>query len=327
MLTGRDWVVLIVVPETDFVGFVADSGWVALIMSVASWCSSRPGGLLVLRSMQAERRALGAAARQQALETRTQTFVDLAHQTTLDRSGLASTTESAAAACAAKRVAVWRLSADGRTLQCEDCFDSTAQDHTSGLALHHDELPNLFTALAKGAPIDTGEAGRDRRTSELFALYLSRSRSRASTSRRSSRADGCKACFGRRPAARRPVPGWPPSATRWRSCLALRFATADAGQAARVGDTSRTSCCSAGRGAAARTVSPSARHGSNAHCCCRTARSTRCATAPSTGPAVGVVKLPDWTTVAQRPSDSGERTAMDAIVHELRGAIERSGVS
>ena len=43
--------------------------------------------------------------------------------------------------------------------------------------------------------------------------------------------------------------------------------------------------------------------------------------------AIGVLKLPNWTTVAQRPADSGERTAMDAIVHELRRAIEKSGVS
>jgi adenylate cyclase len=43
--------------------------------------------------------------------------------------------------------------------------------------------------------------------------------------------------------------------------------------------------------------------------------------------AVGVIKLPDWTTVAQRPTDTGERTTMDAIVHELRRAIEKSGVS
>ncbi|MBL0900439.1 MAG: hypothetical protein IBJ17_17300 [Reyranella sp.] len=40
-----------------------------------------------------------------------------------------------------------------------------------------------------------------------------------------------------------------------------------------------------------------------------------------------MVRLPSWTTVAQRPSDSGERTAMDAIVHDLRRSIERSGVT
>ena len=49
----------------------------------------------------------------------------------------------AAAACGAKRVAVWRLSADRTTLLCEDCFDQTTQDHTTGMELHRDQLPDL----------------------------------------------------------------------------------------------------------------------------------------------------------------------------------------
>jgi hypothetical protein len=43
--------------------------------------------------------------------------------------------------------------------------------------------------------------------------------------------------------------------------------------------------------------------------------------------AVGVIKLPDWTTVVQRPTEAGGRTAMDAIVQEVRAAVERSDVS
>jgi class 3 adenylate cyclase len=42
--------------------------------------------------------------------------------------------------------------------------------------------------------------------------------------------------------------------------------------------------------------------------------------------AVGVVKLPNWTTVAHRPPDAGGRVAMDAITQEVREAIERSDV-
>jgi len=34
MMTDRNWVVLIVVPETDFLGFVSDSAVAALVMSV-----------------------------------------------------------------------------------------------------------------------------------------------------------------------------------------------------------------------------------------------------------------------------------------------------
>jgi class 3 adenylate cyclase len=42
---------------------------------------------------------------------------------------------------------------------------------------------------------------------------------------------------------------------------------------------------------------------------------------------VGVVKLPDWTTMAQRPTEGDAPTAMDAIVQEVRALIDGSAVS
>src|ERR1043165_7336201 len=82
-LTSRDWVVLIVVPETDFVGFVADSGVTALVMSIiVVLIVGALTGLLAGRNVLAERRASAAATRQHALEVRTQTFIELAHDAT-----------------------------------------------------------------------------------------------------------------------------------------------------------------------------------------------------------------------------------------------------
>jgi len=43
--------------------------------------------------------------------------------------------------------------------------------------------------------------------------------------------------------------------------------------------------------------------------------------------AIAVLQLPAWTTVSQRPAGCEERTAMDAIIDELRRTIEKSGVS
>src|SRR5262249_28672106 len=79
MMTGRDWVVLIVVPESDFLGFVADSAFAALVMSglmVAVVATLL--GIMAWRNMAAERRATAAAERQRSIEARTRTFVELA---------------------------------------------------------------------------------------------------------------------------------------------------------------------------------------------------------------------------------------------------------
>ena len=337
MITGRDWVVLIVVPETDFVGFVADSGVAALVMSIiVVLIVAGLSGLLAWRNVQAERRASGAASRQQALETRTQTFIDLARGATLVGGSGAETlehaTESAVMACAAKRVAVWRLSADGRTLHCEDCFDATANDHTAGLDLHRDEVPNLFAALAKGAPIDTAEAGRDRRTAELFAHYLAPLEITSvyiapiasggkllgmlsvEDPRRGDRAAGLAAFCD-----------------ALAILFALRFATAET-QAAPAAPVVATAAAALEE-PAAHAHAPTA--GSHTQRQARLERTLLQYNSSLDGlgdqsidrAAIGVVKLPDWTSVAQRPPDTGERTAMDAIVHELRRSIERSGVS
>jgi adenylate cyclase len=339
-LTSRDWVVLIVVPETDFVGFVADSGITALVMSVGVvLIVAALTGVLAWRNVLADRRVAAAATRQQALEVRTRTFMELAHDSTAadaEEAGLARATESAAAACAAKRVAIWRLSRDGRTLTCEDCFDSTVSDHISGLALHRDEMPNLFAALAKGQAIDTAEAGRDRRTAELFASYLQPleiSSVYIAPILMAGRLMGMLSIEDPQRGDR--AAGLATFCDALSILLALRFAAAAAPAPAAPRATVVAAAAAAAAAEGAGTPAPAAPPDSFAQ---RQARLERTLITHNSSlesltdsaidrAAVGVIKLPNWTTVAQRPADSGERTAMDAIIHELRRAIEKSGVS
>ena len=144
---------------------------IAVVLIVAAL-----SGLLAWRNVTAERRISAAATLQSSLETRTRTFVELARASGptdgAQGEGLENAAENAAAACSAKRVAVWRLSPDRTAMLCEDCFDLVAQDHTTGMELHRDQLPNLFAALGNGAPIDSDDAAGDRRTAELFESYL-----------------------------------------------------------------------------------------------------------------------------------------------------------
>lgn len=335
ILTGRDWVTLIVVPEADFVGFVANSGWAALMMSlIVVLMVATMAGLMTWRGVRADQRASAAATRQQALEVRTQTFIGLARGAAesdgFDKESLQATTESAAEACVAKRIAIWRLTSDRRVLQCEDCFDRTVNDHTSGLELHRDELPHLFAALENGRPIDARDAKSDPRTSELFVRYLQPleignvylapilahghtiGMLSVEDPRRGNRAAGlasfCDALA---------------------ILLALRFAAA-----AGAPDGTIESAAPA----LAAAMPPPVEEKPSDSFTQRSARLERtllqegwarediCKDAASCA-AVGVLKLPDWTTIAQRPPDSDELTVMDAIVHELRRVIEQSGVT
>jgi class 3 adenylate cyclase len=176
-LTGRNWSVLIVAPESDFLGFVASSGKLALVLSgVVFLLMVALAVLMMWRSLQAERRDRSARERHQALETRAQTLAELAARSNLmDRDvsdGVREATERAAEICQAKRVGVWYLAANGRTLVCEDNFDPSANAHTAGAELYRDEFPRLFAALEELAEIDASVARSDPRTEELSALYL-----------------------------------------------------------------------------------------------------------------------------------------------------------
>ena len=330
MLAGRDWVVLIVVPETDFIGFVADSSVAALIMSM--FVVAIMVGLavfLIWRNMQAGRQVAAAATRQQALEGRTRAFVGLARDVAGEDAvaSLERASESAASACAAQRASIWRLSGDGRTLRCEDCYEAAAKDHTSGLALHRDELPNLFAALDKGSVIDTTDARRDRRTVELHAAYLAPldiNNVHISPILQGGRTIGMLSIEDPQRGDR--AAGLVPFCDTLSILLALRFAAAAPAAPAASSPTSSLDPHVPAQTGAANALAP------------RQVRLERILFQQNASldllgrdglanAAVGVVKLPDWTTVAQRPPDAAGRTAMDAILLEIRGVIERSDVS
>lgn len=333
MLSGHNWVVLIVVPETDFTGFVVDSGWAALFMSVVVvLLVAGLTGLMAWRSVLADRRATAAATRQQALELRTQAFVDLA-QGAATADGLAGenlqgATESAATACDAKRVAIWRLTSDRRMLTCEDCFDRTVDDHTAGLEFHRDEMPHLFAALDKGVPIDASDAGRDRRTSELFTSYLEPlgiSRVYLAPIVAAGQPIGLLSVEDPRQGDR--AAGLAAFCDALSILLALRFTAA-----------TPAALAASSPALAASVMAPPAEERPPDSFLQRQARLERTLLqqgavledvreASIDRAAVGVIKLPIWTSVTQRPVDCAQRTAMDEIVHELRLSIERSGAT
>ncbi|MBV8191607.1 MAG: GAF domain-containing protein [Alphaproteobacteria bacterium] len=333
MLTGRDWSALIVVPETDFIGFVSDSALAALVMSVLVVLTvAGLSGLLAWRNLLAERRAAAAASRQQALELRSRTFVELARAGPPSDGGtdesLEAALETATGDCAAKRVAVWRLSPDRTTLVCEDCFDRTANDHTSGMELHRDQLPDLFASLGSGEPIDAADASQERRTEDLSRVYLKQLQIQGvyimpimsngrlmgmvtvedpqrgeHTTSMTTFCDALSAVLALRYTA-----AAPPEPVAVRAAAAAAAGTSTVGGTVAEGFAERQSRLE---------------HALMQH----DVALEDLDEAVIDGAAIAVLKLPAWTTVAKRPAGCEERTAMDAIVDELRRTIEQSGLS
>jgi len=181
---GRDWFILIAVPEEDFVGFIANSNRHALIMSlVIVFVAAVLAILLVRQGFRADRTARLLSERQGAITRQSAAFAKIAAEASLfdpaQNAPPSVLTETLVETTGGRRATVWRLGAGGRTLRCEDSYDRESSGHTDGLELHRDELPRFIAALQKGEAFLLPDAARDRQTAEFHRAFMAPFGSRA----------------------------------------------------------------------------------------------------------------------------------------------------
>ena len=177
LASAGDWSMLLVVPEDEFVGFVASNNQKALIMSgIVVVIAAMLAALLVRQGLRADRTARLLLDRQRAIDRQSGAFATLAADADLfdpthDKPPRALT-ETLAGVTGARRTSLWRVTEGGRTLRCEDSFERDSGGHVDGLELHRDELPHLFSHLLQGEELDVADAAADRRTSELERVVM-----------------------------------------------------------------------------------------------------------------------------------------------------------
>jgi class 3 adenylate cyclase len=174
---GRDWSVLLVVPEDEFVGFVASNNRNALLMSaIVIVIAGLLAALLVRQGLRADRTARLLLDRQRAIDRQSGAFATLAADADLfdpaRNEAPRALTETLAGVTGARRASVWRLTEGGRVLRCEDTFERETGGHIDGLELHEVELPHLFSHLLGGEELDVADAATDRRTAELERVVM-----------------------------------------------------------------------------------------------------------------------------------------------------------
>ena len=174
---GRNWSVLIVVPEEDFVGFVRRNNRQALAMAlVVVGLASLLAGLLVRQGLRADRNTQLVLEQQQQLEAQSRAFSELASQAALfdpeDAASLVRLTDVASETVGVRRVSLWRLIDGGAWLVCEDCYDRESGGHTQGSRLARDDLPQLFEVIDCANELVVRHADSDPRTAELHRVYL-----------------------------------------------------------------------------------------------------------------------------------------------------------
>jgi len=173
----RDWSIMIIVPEDDFVGFVRDNFRTILMMtSVIMIFASLLAGLLVFQGLRADRNAKLVLDRKQELEAQSRAFSELASKAALwdpeDIESLEELTEIVSVTMAVRRASVWGYYQDEKIFKCEDSYDRGTNGHTRGTVLNLVDYLQLLQDLIKGEDIIIADSADDPRTSELHRVYL-----------------------------------------------------------------------------------------------------------------------------------------------------------
>lgn len=174
---GQDWAVLTVVPEDDFVGFIASHSRRALALAlVVVAIAGALAVLLIRQGLRTDHNARLVRERQNTLDRQSAGFATLATDANLFDPGHGDPprqlTETLADVSGARRASVWRLVDGGRRLRCDDSFDRVTNGHVDGLELHQDELRQFFVHLLNGEEIEVSNAAHDRRTADLYRVLM-----------------------------------------------------------------------------------------------------------------------------------------------------------
>lgn len=180
----HNWSTLIVVPEADFVGFVALNNQSTLLMSLGVVVlAALFAGLLIRQGLRADRNAELVVQREQSREAQSRAFAELAANAALfdpsQEDAVQALTKIAARAVGAKRFGLWRASSDANMIILEDCRDRENDGHTAGVELTRPEIPAFFAAAEAGEELEVADAAKDPRTAEFHKLYLKRMGSRS----------------------------------------------------------------------------------------------------------------------------------------------------
>ena len=173
----RDWLVMIVVPEEDFIGFVKKNlNRVLLMTSVIVVLASTLAGLLVFQGLRADRNAREILNRKQEVEAQSRAFSTLASDAAVfdptDISSLGSLTEIVSSAAGVRRASFWQLDSDGTRLVCQDCYDHENKGHTGGTIFERNDFPQLFEYMQNKAEIVISDTTEEAQFSKLHQVYL-----------------------------------------------------------------------------------------------------------------------------------------------------------
>jgi class 3 adenylate cyclase len=173
-IIARNWMLLFLVPESDFVGSVARNTRTSVIMSGAVIIMGLfLAGLLIRQGLVTDRVARLLASRERDMDKQERAFAelgDLASRTDAGPKQLPRFTEAAARATNAASVRIWRFESN-RSVLCLDAYDRDSNGHTSGFEIDLDQCPGLFDPVLIGQEVLIDDVTKDKRLAGLRNFY------------------------------------------------------------------------------------------------------------------------------------------------------------
>jgi adenylate cyclase len=181
--SGRDWWILIVVPEDDFIGFVASNNRTALAMSLIIVIAVIGLAVLLVRQgLRSDRSIRVMTERGRLMSRQSAAYIAISDQIAAGASTTPTeATERLVDVTGARRGSVWQLTGGNQSLRCADSYDRDSQGHAGGFELHRRELPAFFELLEAGEEVSLPNASADRRSAQFHSLMMQPLGSRALT--------------------------------------------------------------------------------------------------------------------------------------------------
>ncbi|CAI3932203.1 cache domain-containing protein [Commensalibacter papalotli (ex Botero et al. 2024)] len=169
------WVVLIVIPESDFSHFAVTGGKQNLLFSLLVVAlAAAMAGVLIYQGHRMDK--LGQRFKYvKNISERENNAIEMIASTpeVFDpRNEALILTEGVCNLVSAKRVSVWHIAEDQKTLICNDLYTIEDGNHAEGVQYSIQEIPDFFEAISETETLQVDDAANDSRIAQFYKLFM-----------------------------------------------------------------------------------------------------------------------------------------------------------
>lgn len=171
----QKWVVLIVMPESDFSSFAVKGGKQNLLFSLLLVAlAAGMAGILIYQGHRMDRLGRRFLYLKNIAERENNAIEMIASKPEVfdPNSEALTLTEGFCSLVSAERVSVWHISDDEKTLICNDLYTRKDGNHAEGVQYSIQEIPDFFKAITENEILEIEDAVNDSRIVQFYRLFM-----------------------------------------------------------------------------------------------------------------------------------------------------------